>query len=155
MKLNITPVNSDSDSDTNLYNTLTDIDSPTSSSSMFVLNVSLDYSLVDEMIHENGPPLPSSSTIGVSTESSDTSDSSVMSEMSQPIMPEENASGDHEKAALFVKEFTQYFINYEPATDVVKIILNFDEGRIEDRFSVLVVTSMDGIKFKPVVIGKS
>ena len=81
MKLNITPVNSDNDTDINIYNTSTDIDSPTSTSSMFILNVSLDYSLVDEMIHENGPPLPSSSTIGVSTESSDTSDSSEMSEV--------------------------------------------------------------------------
>ena len=140
MKLNITPVNSDSESsDTNMYDASTDIDSPTSSSSTYILNISLDDSELDEMNHENVP-----SPIDVSSESSDPSTSSEMSEMSQPIMPEENASGDHEEAALFVKEFTQYFINYEPSTDVVKIILNFDEGRIEDRFSVLVESQWKG-----------
>ena len=52
-------------------------------------------------------------------------------------MSEEKSCGDHEESDLFVKEFTQYFFN-QHSTEVVKIILNFDEVKIEDRFTVLV-----------------
>ena len=84
MKLNITPVNSDSESsDTNMYDASTDIDSPTSSSSTYILNISLDDSELDEMDptmnHENVPsPI---TTIDLSTDSSDPSDSSEMSDV--------------------------------------------------------------------------
>ena len=96
------------------------------------------------------------------------------------ILKGEKGSNDYEAAVKFTADFTTFlaresFINTQ---NILKIMINFDEGGIQyksipkrgivdikreikakkpakARFTVCVGTTADGIKFKPIIIGKS
>ena len=147
-------------------------------------NINVQLQTANLVLHEDGTadgdgdPNPDRNTFKVFKASAGWCNNFISrNELGSYIMKGEKGSNNQEAADTFVHDFN-LFHTENSSENVIKIIINFDEGgvqyksiprksyidkkiavkakkTIKSRFTIMVGTAMDGFKFKPLVIGKS